>query len=66
MQVKFPIPELERIVHPDNLLEVLDCLFDEGKIVGYHYDWENGDVYIDVSEKAIVEDIFKEQKKLHS
>lgn len=63
MTVQFDISELEKLVEPDNLLDVLDTLFDEGKILQYQYDWENGYCFIEISEKTVIEDIFKESQR---
>lgn len=59
--VKFDISELEKVVHPDNLIDVMDSLLQEGKLLNYFWDWQNGVVEMEISKSAIIEELFKEK-----
>lgn len=63
MQVKFGIPELEKIVEPEDLISVLDNLLDIGKFESYYYDWENGYVLIDIPESVVIEELFADYSR---
>lgn len=58
MKVKFPIPELEKIVHPDNLIDTLDSLLDNRKLSSYYYNWEDGVVLLEIPDSVVIDELF--------
>jgi hypothetical protein len=63
MQAKFEISILEKLVAPENLLDLLDQLMNDGKLDEYYWDWENGYVTLTISKKAIIDELFRTANK---
>jgi hypothetical protein len=59
MTVVFLIKELEDVVAPHNLIDVLDSLVDNDYVESYGLDWETGEVVIDVPAHVEISEIFK-------
>lgn len=55
----FDIKDLELIVEPHDLIDVLDSLVDNGYLDSYYFNWEIGEVEMEVSSSAQVENIMK-------
>lgn len=56
----FSIEELESIVEPANLADVLDSLWFGGAVTSYNLDYRGGYVIIEFDDKVEVEELFKE------
>lgn len=63
MTVRFEISELEKVVEPDNLLDVLDSLLAIGKLSEYYWDWQCGEVELEIPERVAVEELFSDFTK---
>lgn len=58
MTKRFQIPELEEIIKPHDLIDCLDSLLANNKLVSYYYDFENNEVELEISDSAIIENLF--------
>ena len=64
MSKTFPIDELKELVKPEDLIDVLDSLFDNGLISGYYYNYECGEVEIDIPKNVEIAEIVAGFKEL--
>lgn len=62
MLKKFPIQELEELLKPYDLVDCLDSLLSNGKLVSYYYDYDNGEVELEISDSAVIEEMFNANK----
>lgn len=55
----FDIKDLELIVEPNDLIEVLDSLVANGYLSSYYYNWEVGEVELEVTKSAEVQEVME-------
>jgi len=58
MTKRFLIQELEEIVKPYDLLDSLDSLLQNGKLSSYYYDYECGEVELEIPDSVVIEELF--------
>lgn len=59
MTKRFTIKELEDVVKPYDLIDVLDSLMENQYIDSYYYDFENGQIEMDIPKGTEVMEILK-------
>lgn len=57
MKTQFRIEELEEIIYPDSLIDVLESLVLNGMIESYLIDYRGGDVFLSVPRDVEVKEL---------
>lgn len=57
MKTQFKIEELEALIYPESLVDVLNSLSDNGMVEGYYIDFRSGDVFINIPKNIEVKEI---------
>lgn len=57
MKTRFKLEELENLVYPESLVDVLNSLSDNGMLEGYYIDFRLGDVIINIPKNIEIKEI---------
>lgn len=60
MTKRFQIQELEELIKPHDLIDTLDSLMKNGKLDSYYYDFEGGEVELEIPDNVVIEEMFNQ------